>query len=490
MHPYRVHLRAGGWYLRARESGGSDVKTFRVDRMRRPRLAQPGTAEVPPPDSHPSVDPVAWQVDPPLVATLATTAEHVPQVRALLGGGTVVDRRGGGLTDGTGAPAELLLEVPVTNRSAFRGRLFELGSRVRLLGPEELREDVRAHLLAVLGAAAMAGPAGRGVARYARRIAHVPGALRVLRLHPEGLPIAAVAEELERGGGARCARSSRSSSWPTWSDSGAVGLRSCALEFLAVGEDGVLAEADLTSAQVVRLTDDSPFEELGVAFLSAADLAVLYRAAAELAALEPENEVLAAAVERLGATVLGGVEGRGGAFADVAADLRRAAAGRRRVRLRYARAWQPGVVERVVEPWRVVSTRRGYEVDAGPLDERGELRTYLVSGVREHEVLDETFDRPADADDRIAATRRPAPVRVVVPADKVWVVERFVESVEVEQQDEDGAQLLLQVLPPVRERVGLLLAVAGPEAFVVSPADLADADAETARRLLDHHGLG
>ena len=79
---------------------------------------------------------------------------------------------------------------------------------------------------------------------------------------------------------------------------------------------------------------------------------------------------------------------------------------------------------------------------------------------------------------------------MVVPADKVWAVERFVEQVEVERQDEEGAQLLLQVLPPLRERVGLLLAVAGPEAFVVTPPDLADADAETARRLLEHHGLG
>ena len=326
------------------------------------------------------------------------------------------------------------------------------------------------------------------VAQYARRIAHVPGALRLLRLHPEGLPISSVAEEL--GVPERALREELEVFFLTdVVDSGAVGLRSCALEFLAPGPDGTMAEADLASAQVVRLTDDSPFDELGVAFLSAADLGVLYRAAAELAALEPDNTVLASAVERLGASVLGGVEGRGGPYADVAADLRRAAAEQRRVRVRYARAWQPGVVERVVEPWRVVSTRRGYEVDAGPLDAAGELRTYLVSGVREHELLAETFERPPDADDRVAATRRPAEVRVVVPADKVWAVERFVEQVQVERQDEDGAQLLLQVLPPLRERVGLLLAVAGPEAFVVTPPDLADADAETARRLLEHHGL-
>ena len=147
VHPYRLYLRAGGWYLRARESGGEDVKSFRVDRMSAPALAQPGTAEVPPADSHPSVDPVAWHIDPPLVARLATTADHVPQVRALLGGGSVVTQ------DGTPG-GEVLLDVPVTHRSAFRGRLFELGSRVRLLGPDELRDDVRSHLLGVLGGAA------------------------------------------------------------------------------------------------------------------------------------------------------------------------------------------------------------------------------------------------------------------------------------------------------------------------------------------------
>ncbi|MFC3689808.1 helix-turn-helix transcriptional regulator [Aquipuribacter hungaricus] len=153
VHPYRVHLRAGGWYLRARETGGTEPKSFRVDRMADPSLAQPGTAEVPPEDSHPSVDPVAWQVDPPLVARLSTTAEHVPQVRALLGGGDLVD--GGDLGAGAaGTAGQVLLDVPVTNRSAFRGRLFELGARVRLLGPDELREDVRSHLTAVLRGAA------------------------------------------------------------------------------------------------------------------------------------------------------------------------------------------------------------------------------------------------------------------------------------------------------------------------------------------------
>jgi predicted DNA-binding transcriptional regulator YafY len=326
------------------------------------------------------------------------------------------------------------------------------------------------------------------VALYARRLAHVPGALRLLRLHPDGLPIARVAADLSVPE-AQLREELEVFFLADVVDSGSVGLRACALEFLAPGPDGALAEADLAQAQVVRLTDDSPFDELGVAFLSAADLGVLYRAASELSALEPDNTVLASAVARLGESVLGGVEGRGGFKADVAADLRRAAAEQRRVRITYSRAWHPGVVERVVEPWRVVSTRRGYEVDAGPLDDQGRLRTYLVSGIRDHDLLDETFERPADADERIAAARRPVRVRLVVPGDRVWVVERFAEQVTVEQADEDGTQLVADVLPPVRERVGLTLAVAGAGAFVVDPPDLRDADRETAQRLLEHHRL-
>ncbi len=159
VHPHRVHLRTGGWYLRARAVDEAEVKTFRLDRMEQVVLGQPGTAEVPPTDAHLRIDPIAWQVDPPLVAVLGTTAEHAPQVAATLAGPdpTAVINEGtaGGAATGrpgdTGAAEEVVLRVRVSNRAAFRGRLYELGVRVRLLGPAELREEVRAHLLAVAG---------------------------------------------------------------------------------------------------------------------------------------------------------------------------------------------------------------------------------------------------------------------------------------------------------------------------------------------------
>jgi len=42
----------------------------------------------------------------------------------------------------------------------------------------------------------------------------------------------------------------------------------------------------------------------------------------------------------------------------------------------------------------------------------------------------------------------------------------------------------------VRHRVGLVLLVAGPDAFVTEPADLRDAGRNLARELLAHHAPG
>ena len=75
VHPRRVHLRTGGWYLRAREVDADEVKTFRLDRLGDVVLGQPGTAEAAPADAHLGIDPVAWQVDPPVTAVLFHTRQ-------------------------------------------------------------------------------------------------------------------------------------------------------------------------------------------------------------------------------------------------------------------------------------------------------------------------------------------------------------------------------------------------------------------------------
>jgi proteasome accessory factor C len=160
---------------------------------------------------------------------------------------------------------------------------------------------------------------------------------------------------------------------------------------------------------------------------------------------------------------------------------------RRRVRIRYARKWEPGVVEHVIEPYRLVHTHRGWEVDAGVVGRDEYAPTFLLSGIRELDVLDETFERPADVDERIERNRREVAVTFVVPQGARWVVERHAESAEVLEEDEESVKLRANVLPPVQRRVGLVLLIAGPDAFVTEPAELRDAGRDLARELLTHH---
>jgi predicted DNA-binding transcriptional regulator YafY len=99
----------------------------------------PGTAPAVAVPVRPQLDPVTWEVDPPVDVLVVTTPEHLAHVESMLGAASEVDADGD----------EVRLTIPVTHRAAFRRRLYELGTRVRLLGPPEVRDEVRAELQAV-----------------------------------------------------------------------------------------------------------------------------------------------------------------------------------------------------------------------------------------------------------------------------------------------------------------------------------------------------
>jgi predicted DNA-binding transcriptional regulator YafY len=322
-------------------------------------------------------------------------------------------------------------------------------------------------------------------ARYAERVQRLARVFGILLLHPDGLTLEQLSAET--GVTVRALRSDlqvfMNRDVPVGHDLALT--EGLGIEFLSPEGEQTVS----TDAAVVRVTSAAPLNELGLQYVSADVLGPLYRAALDLAALEPDNQVLAGAVGRLHATLLAGIDAETPYGGEVAATLRDAAAARRCVRIEYWRAWRPGVSTRVIEPYRVVSTRRGFEVDAGPLDERGDLRTFLVSGIREIERLEETFQRPADLEARIRASRSLTSVRLVVPRDRTWVVGRFAERSRVVRADDD-VELVAEVLAPVADRVGLMMTIAGPDAFVVEPTELVPAAEQTARRLLEHHGLG
>lgn len=328
-------------------------------------------------------------------------------------------------------------------------------------------------------------------ALYAQRLAVLPQLLSTLELHPEGLPLADLAAEA--GTDTESLREVLLAYY--CADLVEVGdFDPPVIEFFNPGPDeqsGASADDDdPATAAWVRVLSSNPAQELGVNHLTAEQLGLLHGAVSDLLALEPDNEVLRSALDVFDRALWPeqlATDPRGDPREPVARDLYRAAQERRRVRIEYVRQWRPGGGARVIEPYRLVRTRRGWEVDAGPADDVAAVRTYLVSGIRRHELLDEHFDLPADLDSVLAAQRTPSPVHLVVPQSRRWVVERYAEKVAVIDDDEDMVSLRADLLPPVRDRLGLLLLVCGPDAFVMTPEDLRDSGREVAERLLRHH---
>ncbi|QYJ04298.1 WYL domain-containing protein [Nocardioides panacisoli] len=138
VHPESVRTQNGKWYLRGQEDGTADglVKAFVVGRMGEVDVDDPGTARRVPAPRHVGLHPMTWEIDPPVDVTLRTSPDYEPDVHRWLGppAGTQT------------ADGEVVLRYRVTNRAALRARLYELGRRVVLEGPEEIRRDVVADL--------------------------------------------------------------------------------------------------------------------------------------------------------------------------------------------------------------------------------------------------------------------------------------------------------------------------------------------------------
>jgi proteasome accessory factor C len=228
--------------------------------------------------------------------------------------------------------------------------------------------------------------------------------------------------------------------------------------------------------------------DLGLAHVDAGTLGPLLAAADQLRTLEPGNLALASAVDTLRSALLAGVTGHAAYRTRTAAVFQRAATTRRAVRITYSSVWTPKVATRTIHPYRVVSTRRGYEIDAGPLDGQGRPRTFLITGIREFDVLDETFDVPPEAAAAIEANRTLTPVTGVAPHRSMWAVRHWAERVDQAQSDSDDVAFTAWLLPPVAQRVALICLAGGPGIDIDDPT-LATAAPTMATELLRHHGL-
>ena len=141
VHPARVHSGPSGWYLSGREDGSEVVKEFVVSRMSDISLDAPGSAEVVGEPVRRSLDPLSWEVDAPAEVVLEVPEEHRVLVENLLGTPAQV----------TASGSALAMTYVVTNRQVFRNRIYELGTRVRVVSPDEVRAEILAELASLAG---------------------------------------------------------------------------------------------------------------------------------------------------------------------------------------------------------------------------------------------------------------------------------------------------------------------------------------------------
>jgi proteasome accessory factor C len=321
------------------------------------------------------------------------------------------------------------------------------------------------------------------MAVYGQRVSEIPRLLEALWAHPDGLSMNDLAVEVNR-----TVPQVREALLAYYLADFAAYVpdlvaRPAVIEFFGGSEDVDSEHPE----PMVRLVTNQPGKELGVAYAPAPELLSLYRAGGDRLQLEPQNAVLDSAVQKLRDGLLPGVQ-PGGYRPEVSpAEFFTAIQDHHKVRVTYARAWQPGVIERVVDPYRLIRTRRGWELDVGPPDEQGRIRTFLLNGVQTHEVLDESFDPPHDVHDLVRRHRKQLSVELVVPHDSRWAVDKYAEKVEVLEEHETSVRLRVHLLEPVRQRVGLILLAGGAAARVAEPAALSDAGQELARTLLEHH---
>jgi len=141
VRPGKVRFRNYQWYLTGVEDRDDTVKHFAVGRMSAVDLDPPHTAGPVPEVRRIELHPLLWQVDPPTEVTLRTTPDYEPDVvRWLMQPETRY------------ATADAVaMTYVVTNRSAFRARIYVLGPRVTLLGPDEFRAELVAELRAIGG---------------------------------------------------------------------------------------------------------------------------------------------------------------------------------------------------------------------------------------------------------------------------------------------------------------------------------------------------
>ncbi len=140
--PGSVSFQNHRWYLSGVEVGDDFVKHFVVSRMSDTPVDKPGTADPVPQVQRIPLHPLSWPVDEPGEVRLVTPGDYVPDVERWLQQPDTSRRVDDGRVE---------MVYTVTNRAAFRARIYVLGTRVAIVGPEEFKTEVLAELRSLVG---------------------------------------------------------------------------------------------------------------------------------------------------------------------------------------------------------------------------------------------------------------------------------------------------------------------------------------------------
>jgi proteasome accessory factor C len=327
----------------------------------------------------------------------------------------------------------------------------------------------------------MAGP------KFAQRVARIPALLAALSAYPEGLSLGELAARFDAD--PTTIREDLTTYWDleSWGWSFDIFRRSV-IEFVQPEGEESQDQSVVDPSTIVRLVSHDP-AGLGVEHLSAGDLAMIYTAGLAVLDVQQDDDDLAEGLAVIAETMYGEPTSapRVADWTRFLAPLQEARATRRRVRILYSRAWKAGVGDRVIEPLRLIQTHRGWEVDAGPVGPEGNLRTYLLTNVRDVQILDESFDPPPGVDLLLHRQRETTTARLVLAQDARWAADMYAESVDVVTEDEEMFEADLELLPPAGRRVGLIMLASGDSTRVIEPVALLPEAIDVVEDLLRHH---
>jgi proteasome accessory factor B len=147
VHPYRLGLQLGRWYLRAFDLARDALRVFRLDRIEGPVEVGPARQfEIPESELGPlELLPDRWELgtEPAVEALVRIDALHAPMAAMQFDADDVVAEHDDGSID---------VRIRVTNHDAFRSLVLGFLEHAQVLEPPHLRDEIVAWLRSVAGA--------------------------------------------------------------------------------------------------------------------------------------------------------------------------------------------------------------------------------------------------------------------------------------------------------------------------------------------------